>query len=170
MDGVQRIELRWGFSERALATEIRVQAPQPRRGLLALLDQPTFGIDSLPPVPADSSSFVVLSIDAAKAFNQVEELFRPEPGADVSNVAGPRFARSDKELLAQLGPKIAFFAQKPQRPDAETVAAMIIDQLAGWTFAASIRNEAVAAGAMESVVTVINQSVKRQLQLLQRRG
>jgi prepilin-type processing-associated H-X9-DG protein len=172
LDGVERVELRFGFQDRALATLIRVVAPEPRRGLLALLDQPTFGVDSLPPLPADVTSFAVLSLDVAKASNRIEELLRPKPGAGVANVrdgASPTVA-ARTELLAQLGPKIAFYAQKPDRLDTETVAAMIIDRLAGWTFAAPVRDEAAAAGAMDTLVGMLNQSIKRQLQLLQRRG
>ena len=134
---------------------------------------PRSAVDSLPPLPANVTSFAVLSIDAAKAYEQDRRAvasqawrgcrqrprWRPDP------TCSPR-----KELFAQLGPKIAFYAQKPDRLDTETVAAMIIDRLAGWTFAAPVRDEAAAAGAMDTLVGMLNQSIKRQLQLLQRRG
>ena len=48
IDGLKRIELRWGFQDDALVTRLRVVAPVPRRGLAALLDQPTFNIKPFP--------------------------------------------------------------------------------------------------------------------------
>ena len=62
-DGLKRIDLRWGFQDNALMSVVRVVAPSPRRGALALLDQPTFGIGSLPPLPSNLTGFTVLSAD-----------------------------------------------------------------------------------------------------------
>ena len=53
---------------------IRVVAPAPRAGALALLDQPTFGIGSLPPIPAKVSGLTVMSIDLAKSYDLIDRL------------------------------------------------------------------------------------------------
>ena len=53
---------------------VELVAPQPRRGILAMLDQPTFTVQSLPPLPAGLTGFAVLSLDPGKLYDQVVEL------------------------------------------------------------------------------------------------
>src|SRR5262249_50649198 len=57
LDGVKRLDFRWGFQDEAVMSVLRVVAPAPRRGVLALLDQPTFELSSLPPMPPDLHGF-----------------------------------------------------------------------------------------------------------------
>ena len=71
LDGLKRIELAWGFQDDALMSVVRVVAPAPRRGVLALLDQPTFEIGSVSPLPATQTGFTLLSIDLARTYDQV---------------------------------------------------------------------------------------------------
>ena len=65
LDGVKRVELQWGFQDEALVTLVRVIAPSPRHGVLGFFDQPTFDVQSLPPLPAGHPAFAVLSVDLA---------------------------------------------------------------------------------------------------------
>ena len=74
LDGVKRLEFVLGFEGEATRTVLRAIAPAPRRGVLALLDQPTFDAGSLPPIPAGVHGFVVLSIDCPKTYDRVVEL------------------------------------------------------------------------------------------------
>jgi prepilin-type processing-associated H-X9-DG protein len=172
LDGVQRVDLRWGFQDRALTTVVRVLAPGPRRGLLTLLDQRPFGKDSLPPLPANITSFAVLSIDVARAYDQLAKLATPPTSA----AGGGPAARADsgfppgKEVFAQLGATISFYAQAPERPDTETVAAMIVEQIGGWTVSAPVRDEAAVAKAIDPLIAMVSQTLKRQLRLAQNRG
>ena len=53
-----------------MRTVIRAIAPAPRRGVLALLDQPTFDAQSLPPIPAGVHGFIVLSLDVPKTYDR----------------------------------------------------------------------------------------------------
>src|SRR5207248_3335783 len=55
---------------------LAVVAPEPRRGVLTLLDQPAFGIGSLPPLPRRLTGFTVLSIDPAKTYDQIIALVK----------------------------------------------------------------------------------------------
>ena len=43
LDGINRVESRWGIQDKGLVIAVAVQAPRPRRGVLALFDQPTMG-------------------------------------------------------------------------------------------------------------------------------
>ncbi len=120
LDGLKRIELQWGFQDDALLAVLGVVAPAPRRGILALLDQPTFDIRSLPPLPAGLTGFTVLSIDLAKTYNQIIGMAKEAnpQGADgfdqLEGVIRQRFGIDlRQDLLANLGPKLSFYAQAP---------------------------------------------------------
>ena len=41
LDGLKRFEIQWGILDDAMLAVVAMVAPQPRRGLLAMLDQPT---------------------------------------------------------------------------------------------------------------------------------
>ena len=63
LDAVKRVVGRWGFHGKALWTDLRVEAPAPRKGLLALLDGPTFRKDRLPAIPKGAGAFAVGALD-----------------------------------------------------------------------------------------------------------
>ncbi len=122
LDGLKRIEIQWGIQDDALLAVVGLVAPQPRRGLLAMLDQPTFTIQSLPPLPAELTGFVVLSLDPAKIYDQIVELAKqtnPRGGegfARLEQAVRQRFGFDlRKDVLAQLGPKIALYSAGPRR-------------------------------------------------------
>lgn len=80
LDGVKRIVGRWGFQGKALLTDVRLEAPVPRKGLVAWLDQPAFDKDQLPPIPLATRAFVVDSFDPAIAYGRLIDLAkRVEP-------------------------------------------------------------------------------------------
>ena len=62
LDGLKRIDLRWGFQDDALRNVVRVVAPAPRRGVLAVFDGPTFRIGQVPPIPKGVEDFTVLAL------------------------------------------------------------------------------------------------------------
>ena len=118
VDGLKRIDLRMGFQDDAIVTNIRALAPSPRRGVLAILDNPTFSAQTLPPVPAGISAFTAMSIDLDATFARYVELMKtinsPEvPAIDqfeqkFQKVFGLRFR---EDVLAHLGPKMAFYTK-----------------------------------------------------------
>jgi hypothetical protein len=55
LDGVKQIDVRWGYQGDALMSILRVHAPAPRQGMLALLDQPALDAQALPPCPPSSA-------------------------------------------------------------------------------------------------------------------
>ena len=61
-----------------------VSAPEPRPGLLALLDQPTFRPDAPAWVPASVLSFDQLSFDLGKAYKLISEVLIGEGGDQVN--------------------------------------------------------------------------------------
>ena len=166
LDGVKRIEFACGFEGDALRTVLRAVAPAPRPGLLALLDQPTFDAGSLPPLPAGLTSFIVLSVDLPKSYDRVIELLKkadangPDAVARAEDAIRQQFGFDlRKDLIAGLGPKLAFYEQAPAEGAGVegNRAAQMIAGLSGITISAQIRDQAALTRAIEPLMTVVNQ-------------
>ncbi|GIW85979.1 MAG: hypothetical protein KatS3mg108_0303 [Isosphaeraceae bacterium] len=121
LGGLGRVDVRWGFEGEALRTVVRVEAPAPRRGLLALLDQPGFEVrGTLKVVPKDATAFAVMSLDAAGLYDRVVEIARGEArdpaevDAVVARLDERMGVRLRDELLARVGPMMA--VQVGERP------------------------------------------------------
>ena len=182
LDAVERVELLWGFQDEALRTEIRVVAPGPRRGVLALLDQPTFGIDGLPPMPPSLTGFTVVSLDLEKTYDTilgiarradpanaeqfaaVEQMFKQQLGIDLR-----------EQLLKQLGPKIAVHLRPEQGaklnigammpPDVpQEMTGMIAGMysaIGGLTILAEVKDREQVADALDKLVNVANTALSQ---------
>ena len=157
LDGLKWIDLRWGFQDGALVTRLHVEAPGPRRGVLALLDQPTFGVDTLPPLPAHLTSLFVLSVDLAKTYDQVDALMKlvnPQSPTEPPTVGILARHGIDlrKDLLAHLGPRLAFYAHAPRGEESTTAASMLMSRVAGFTLAAEVRDESAVSRVVYSLI------------------
>lgn len=65
LDGIKRIVVRYEFQGKALLTDLCIEAPAPRKGLVGWLDQPGFRKDRLPPLPRNTAEFAIGSFDPA---------------------------------------------------------------------------------------------------------
>ncbi|WP_165251037.1 DUF1559 domain-containing protein [Paludisphaera soli] len=124
LDGIKRMDFRWGFQGEALVTIGRIAAPAPRRGVLAMLDQPEFSIGSLPPIPADLNSFGAFSIDLAKSYDRFAALLKENDPEGAGQIA--RFEAAARQvlgldlradLLKLLGPKTAVYLLPVELPE-----------------------------------------------------
>jgi hypothetical protein len=147
LDGLKRIEFAWGFEGDALRTVLHAVAPAPRRGLLALLDQPTFDARSLPSLPAGLTGFTVLSVDLAKTYQLLLALSKttnPRQAASADEIEGAirqQFGFELKDVISSLGPKLAVYAQAPAGDAGANRAAMLITQFSGLTISAQVRDK-----------------------------
>jgi hypothetical protein len=169
VDGVKRIELRWGFQEEALLSVLRLVAPAPRRGLLALLDQPTLGKDAIQSLPANVTSFVLLSIDLAKSYDTLGTLIKQsDPDGNFGFTNPALFAQQGLDLrrdfLAHIGPLFALYSQAPVREEAETAAELLASRIAGFTVSAQVRNQAEVARAIDPLVRAVPRNMGRRIQ------
>src|SRR5262249_2549644 len=155
-----RLEFALGFEGEATRTMLRAVAPAPRRGVLALLDQPTFDVGSLPPIPAGVHGFVVLSVDWPKAYDRIVELLlqtaRPAGGGpDGAGRLEDEVRRFGfdlrKDLIAGLGPKLAFSMQDPAGGAKGSRAAAMINRVGGATLAIQVRDEAALSRAVDGL-------------------
>ena len=166
LDGVKRVEFALGFEGDALRTVLRTVAPAPRRGLLALVDQPTFDAGSLPPLPAGLTGFTVLSIDLPKTYDQVVDLLKkadangPDRVAMVEDAIRQQFGFDvRKDLIAGLGPRLAVYEQAPAEGAAAggNRAAKMISGLSGITISAQVHDRTALTRAIEPLMNVANQ-------------
>ena len=145
---------------------VRAIAPAPRRGVLALLDQPTFDAGSLPPIPAGVHGFVVLSVDWTKTYDRVVELFSrtagpggggPDAAAMIEDPVRQQFGFDlRKDLIAGLGPKVTFSMQDPAGGAKGSRAAAMINRLGGTTLAVQVRDEAALSRSIGGLVKLLN--------------
>ena len=186
LDGVDRVELLWGFQGEAIRSELRVVAPSPRRGLLRLIDQPTFGLGDLPPMPPDLTTFTVMSLDLEAILDTaIESVSRvdPQAGAQVEQTERALSQQLGVDLraqvLGQLGPRMAVHLRPEQGakvdlsavipPDAipdeaggDLVRSMLAGQLAvlgSLTFIAELQDREAFAQAIDRLVTIANQAM-----------
>jgi prepilin-type processing-associated H-X9-DG protein len=171
LDGAKRVELQWGFQDNALMSVLRVVAPSPRRGALALLDQPTFGISSLPPLPSNLTGFTVLSVDLVKTYDQIVALAKltsPAGDARVANFEDLMRQRLSLDLRGDLfrnvGPKLAFYAQPAapnQRAEKDPTLALLM-QFTGLTISVQVRDQVAASKAVDSLIETLNSVLMAQ--------
>ncbi len=168
LDGVKRIEFVWGFQDDALRSVLRAVAPSPRRGLLALVDQPTFTIDALPPLPPELTGFTVFSIDLAKTYDQVLEIVkttRPEMADQIPAIEGAIEQQLGvnvrNDILARLGPKLSFYMENPTGGAANPMMAML-NMFSGITFSFEVRDEPALSKSVETLIAHVNDLLKQQ--------
>ena len=183
LDGIERVELLWGFEDEAIRSELRVVAPEPREGLLTLIDQPTFGVATLPPLPAELGDFAVLSVDLGRTFDTVVEMVgrtNPEAPAQVEQMTTMLRQQLGidlrRQILGALGPRMAFHVRPDQGaqvnveamipPDAlpegeggGLLRSLIANQMAvigGLTMLIEVRDRDAFAEALDRLVAVAN--------------
>ncbi len=134
--GLKRVEARWGFQGSSLVGITRVLAPSPRRGLLALLDGPTFERTDVLPIPLGVKDYSVVSLDPGKFFDDAVAVAKQmDPNADAAARQYLEMARNAlgvpvrEELLGQLGPKMAFYVY----PQATTISLNPYMSIGEWT-------------------------------------
>jgi Protein of unknown function (DUF1559) len=115
LDGIKRVDLKWGYQGEALVSISRIIAPSPRKGVLAMFDQPTFDGKSLPPLPDGVGTFTAFSIDLVKVFDQLAALAKvADPkGPDLFAQAAEAFQKETgrrlrEDFLGRVGPKMVF--------------------------------------------------------------
>ncbi|AGA25102.1 DUF1559 domain-containing protein [Singulisphaera acidiphila] len=117
IDGIKQVEARWGIQNRAIVTSLGVQAPRPRRGVLAFFDQPPLGGGTKFTLPAGMTNSTLLSVDPVKVgdiFLAILNQNDPNAAASVSRFAQDFQKRTGlslrKDLLGKLGPRVGILA------------------------------------------------------------
>jgi prepilin-type processing-associated H-X9-DG protein len=169
LTGLKRVDYRWGFQGNALVSSTRIHAPSPRKGLLALIDQPTFEATGTLPVPAGLKDFTLVSIDMGKVLDGAVEMAKatnPNAGPQIdgmlqmaSNLLGVPVR---DELLAQIGPKMAYYIE----PETTTISLTPYQSFAEWvlhppkvTIVVELKDAARFAGTLDKLMDVANRQI-----------
>jgi prepilin-type processing-associated H-X9-DG protein len=114
LDAITRIEARLAILDKGLVTAIGVQAPRPRKGILAFFDQPAIGNSArltLPPGVTDSS---LVSVDLDKSARLLFDMIQqndPDSAAKFTHFAEVFRNRTglsiQDDLLAKVGPRMS---------------------------------------------------------------
>ncbi len=168
LDGIKRLEMVWGFQDDALRSVIRAVAPSPRRGILALFDQPAFTVDSLPPIPPELTGFTVVSIDLAKTYDTVLEIVkaqRPEMADQIPAIEGAveqqLGVKHRNDILARIGPKASFYMDMPAGLMANPMMAMF-SLFNGLTLTFEVHDEAALAKSLDTLIGHANDLIRQQ--------
>ena len=114
LDGIERVEARWGIQDKGIVVTLGVNAPRPRRGILTLFDQPPIKAGTSVVAAGADEGYTLMSIDPIKTADAILALVRhdnPEAAARIDHLAerfGERSGLSLRnDLLAKVGPRMA---------------------------------------------------------------
>ncbi|MHB1557311.1 MAG: DUF1559 domain-containing protein [Isosphaeraceae bacterium] len=168
LGAVKRFEVAWGFQDDAMRSVIRAVVPAPRRGILALFDQPAFTIDSLPPIPPDLTGFTVVSIDLAKTYDRVLDIVKtqkPEMADQIPAIEGAIEQQLGvnlrNDILARIGPKASFSMEMPAGAMVNPMMAML-SLFNGVTLTFEARDEAALAKSLDTLIARVNDLIRQQ--------
>ncbi len=166
LGGLRRVELKWGFDQEAMLYTLRVVAPAPRTGALALLDQPSFGIGSLPRIPAKVNGLTVISVNLAKSYDLVDSLMKLSGLNGAIGLKNPVILEQQgldlrRDLLANLGPKLAFYTQS-ESPGANNAAEQAASRAAGSTFSVEIRDHDQVGRAIDPLMRAFGPFMRKR--------
>ena len=113
LDGIERVEARWGIQDKGVVLTLGVNAPRPWRGILTLFDQPPIKAGTRV-VAAKADSYTLMSIDPVRTADAILALVRqdnPDAAARIDHLAEQFGERSGlslrNDLLAKVGPRMA---------------------------------------------------------------
>ena len=155
--------VRFGFQGEAFLTDLRIEAPSPRKGINAWFDQPSFRKNQLPPLPPGVSTFAVGSLDLDKTHQSLLELgsaLDPSVRGDLSHVAEIvheyTHVRVREDLLRLLGPTLCVY-RAPVRPGDHTSKDK--SDPTAYVFLAGL-NDAVAFGkVLDRLVALVDEDL-----------
>ncbi len=117
LDTIKRVDARWSIRGKAISTMLAVQAPRPRQGVLALLDQPPIAPGTAVSLPQGQTDFTLLAFNPIKTGDAILAMMKPGDPESVAALAqsADRFRQQSglslrNDLLGKLGPRVAIAA------------------------------------------------------------
>jgi hypothetical protein len=106
------VGMRCGLNDRALVTDITIEAPAPRTGVMALADQAPITVADLPPLPSTTTGFGVASLNWGKAYDLILGMVRK-----IADAASENGSAKVDEFMQRV-PQIVGFDPKTELFDA----------------------------------------------------
>jgi|GEM_PF-2490655 len=182
LDGVTSLEFVMGLQGEAMTTTIRLNAPAPRQGLVALLDgQPTVNPARLMGMPREAKEFTVVAADAGLLFDKIRQLAQNIGGAEVvgqfdeaiAKIEAARKLNVRDDILGGIGPNFAFYLQGPApilgapgaAPNPLTILTGLTLNPPKFTAIAEVRDPKRFANSLDGLVNLINEAMESAGQL-----
>ena len=168
LEGVSRLDFRLGFEDKATMSVLNVQATEGRGGVFKVLDQATFDVGNLPPIPATVDNFSVISLDLASLYGMVVESAGKSNPASVEKIAAAEKAIKDKtrsrlkeDILGRIGPRIAFY-QVPVKKNKNPLAKLpgLGVQLPRLVIVADLKDTAAFSRLFDGLILAINKQIE----------
>jgi len=167
VDTIRRVESSWGFQGEALMSRVRVVAPAPRAGILALFDQPVFDLKGIPPLAPGLDGFAVVSLKPGEILDRLVEQTEtlnpngPNPiSAIIEKVQTVTGRKLKEEILEPLGPKflVSVVPSKVSAPtNALTGLVMGAMSVPRATLVIELRDPLAYAKVLDDVAKGVNQ-------------
>jgi hypothetical protein len=103
VDRMGSLVCRCGFRDQALVSDFLVEAPAPRTGLMALLDQRPITLADRPPLAKDTNTLVLCSFDWSKTYDVIVKLAR-----DIGNTVAVNGSAQVDGFISQLPALLGF--------------------------------------------------------------
>jgi len=169
LDGIRRVDFRWGFQDEATYGVLNVVAPMPRRAALALFNTkvfPPMDKAALPPIPAGVVDWTAFSFSPGTLWSSMADLARqnqaagggkdPQPGIlrfeeAIAGVFGG--LRIKEDILGPLGPRWLFQAD---------IAQILAGAKARGALTVELNDPPAAAKAIDRIFAVMSQGLAAQ--------
>ena len=168
---VRSLQLRWSIEGKAIRTDLDLETPAPRTGVLGLMEQPGFKVAEIPKLPESFDSFAMASFIPARFLNEAKALAERLGQKDSSNqfdqmaAAFEKSTKLDlrKDLLEILGPHFTYYTQ-PQKKTGITAALNAFNPLAGlqiprFTLLVDVTDEKAANKALTKLLAYANKQL-----------
>jgi hypothetical protein len=173
LDKIKHLDYRWGFQGDALMTVTRLAAPAPRSGIVALLDQPTFDVKSLPPLPSGIDGFTILSFDADRFYDTLTTMVaasdpqaREQVQAVEKAILDATGQRLREDILGHLGPNVVGFILPSK---SKTPTDPLTGFITGWAHVpgivimADIDDSKAVVRALDGIVKALNAQFRSEV-------
>ncbi|WP_169976751.1 collagen-like triple helix repeat-containing protein [Tautonia rosea] len=172
-NGLNRLDLRWGFDGEDSLTVVNLDAPAPRQGFMTAFDQPAIPMSDLPPIPREVDNLTILSVNPAgiyDALSAIADQSAPPLATQLQSFEESVRSRARldfrDDVLASLGPKItAYTLPRPvSRPASGNPLAGIMNALGGlglpqFVVAIELQNGSEFTSKLDGMILAINEQL-----------
>ena len=165
------VQLRWGIEGKALRTDLHLESPAPRAGLLALMEQPGFKLSDVPNLPESFEALAMASLVPARFLDDAKALAgrlgQPQFGEQFDDMAA-RFEKATKlnlrkDLLDHLGPHFTSYSRTSKKAGL-SAALGAFNPLAGiqipeMTLLYDVKDEKAVNKALTKVMAYVNKQL-----------
>ncbi|MBX3445062.1 MAG: DUF1559 domain-containing protein [Planctomyces sp.] len=163
LQNLNAVAMQSGYKDRACWSEVAVEAPGPRTGLLSLLDQPTFTIDSLPKLPPRLLSLTAMSFDGAKTYDTIMGIVK-----NVTALNDPSDFDDVNQGLAQAERELGFRIRDDLLASLKGVGCLYVDGGGSQSFdaigaAMAIQDGARLKSSLQKVFDIVSEASRGEV-------